>query len=162
MARGRSSGRQKEWGGGPFASASLGITQSVIATLSFSQQRTLIRSRGNLLISGVPDAAGDDTVVGLGLIVLADEAIAAGGAAVPGPIANEIADWLWHQFVPLRAEVTGANDASIASTVRVELDSKAMRKVNATEGISLIAELSTAEYSSVNLTGGFRILTLLG
>ena len=162
MARGRSGSRGlKDWGGVNFGSTTVSLTQAQMGTsLLDVEPVTLLRIRGNLLVKGTPNAVADDDVVGLGFIVATDNAVAAGGASLPGPILNPDAPWIWHQYVPLSAGSAGLLGDDIGSVVRVDVDSKAMRKLGISEQLVLVAEISTDEYASVTLNGGFRVLAL--
>ena len=163
MAR-RSSSRRRanyEWAGTQFVASALSTTQTILATLTPGEQGTLIRSRGNILIVATPDAADDDDVVGLGLIVVSSEAAAIGGTSIPGPINNEDAPWLWHTFVPImNVAVTAASDTALGLIHRVTLDSKAMRRLNTNDRVVLVAELGTGEFAAVRALGGMRNLLL--
>jgi len=161
-ARGGSRG-VKEWGGGPFAEQALSITQGLLATFfEAGSPSTILRIRGQFVVKGTPDAVTDDDVVGLGLIVISEAAAVAGGASVPGPINDEGSPWIWHQYVPLVAGQAALLGQDIGSIVRVEIDSKAMRKLGINERLALVGELTTGSYAAVSVTGGFRILVLHG
>jgi len=167
MARGRfarSQRRQLDWLG--FASiARVGITttQSILSSFSFTEATTVVRIRGNLLVSAVPDAALDDEVVGLGIAVVSDAAAAVGGTSVPGPIANGSFSFLWHTYVPLISlAATAASDVGIGLQKDIVIDSKAMRKMKTSDTLALIAELSTGEMQSVFVQGGWRTLQMMG
>jgi len=142
----------------------LTATQAVIAssTLSGSQETTVLRSRGQLLITATPDAAADSDVVGLGLIVVTASAVTVGSTALPHPLDDASSDfWLWHQYVPL--DSMGATTEATARTggtawARVEIDSKAMRKAPQGSAIALVGVLDTQEFAAVEVWGGARIL----
>ena len=120
---------------------------------------TLLRSRGELLVSGSPDAATDITVVGLGLIVVSEAAQSQGGLSIPGPINDVDADWLWHKFVPLDAvSATAVDFDNTFASVRVELDSKAMRRVPTDSTVILVGEANTSTFPALTVIGGMRLL----
>ena len=148
----------RNWIGGPFALTSLTATQSILAQITVGEAETIVRIRGFYLIKAIPDAATDDEVVGLGLIVVSDQAAAAGGTSVPGPIATIGVQWLWHNYVPLNAGQAALSGADLGSMVRGVIDSKAMRKMGPNDSLVLIGELSTGLYSAVEVNGGFRVL----
>ena len=165
MARQRFAGRPgmvKTWGGLEIPETALSVVQGAIATFTLSTDfgETVLRFRGEVLIQVVPDAAGDETVVGLGITVVHANAAAAGGASLPGPMADIEADWLWHQFVPLRSiAATAASDVGLGLQARVVIDSKAMRKVEKDEVVVFMAELGTTTVASAVILGGLRILS---
>ena len=162
MANQRRSGSRgtKDWGGVTIAETTLSTTQAILATFTDVEPITLLRSRGEFMISGVPDAIGDDDVVGLGIIVVSDASAGVGGASVPGPINDLGAPWIWHMFVPLLAGTAAVDAQAIGDNARVSVDSKAMRKVGLAESLIVVAELTTGAYASVTLTGGVRFLAL--
>jgi len=141
-------------------------TQSVIASITLAEasllDATVLRTRGELIVVAIPDAATDSDVLGLGLIVVSAAALSVGGTSVPGPIADVSNDgWLWHRFVGLDAAGDTAVDASSnASVVRVEIDAKAMRRMPQDWALVLMGELTSGDFAQVTVTGGVR--TLLG
>ena len=148
-----------EWIGQDFGLTILSATQVILGVgTAETDPVTIVRNRGQILVKGTPDAVADDTVVGLGIIVVSRQAEAVGGTSVPGPIADPQASWIWHQYVPLSAGQTGIDGADMGSIVRVHIDSKAQRKMNVNESLAFIAELSTAQYSAVSVNGGIRTL----
>ena len=119
----------------------------------------MLRTRGEFLIHAVPNAAADNDVLGIGLIVATVQAVTAGGASLPGPISNVDAEWAWHTFVPFDAiSLTAADPNARSVVVRIPLDSKAMRKLGTNQSYALIAELSTGTFANVEVIGGFRVL----
>ena len=144
------------------SAVALTATQAAIANIAAGEglgPATLLRSRGNLLVVAVPDSANDVDTVGLGLIVVHSNALTAGGASLPGPIKDEGADWLWHQYVPVDAiDAAVAVGDNIGTVIRVEVDSKAMRRIPSDHAVVLMGELATAQMASVGVLGGVRFL----
>jgi len=152
----------KHWSGADTGGSGIVLTVTQALILFFvaaGDPFTVLRSRGNIFVTATPDAADDDDVIGFGIIVATDQAVAAGGASLPGPIADPDADWLWHQYVPMsaRALTAYAGDA-IGLNARVEIDSKAMRRGTTNQQTVLIGELSSGQFSSVIAHAGFRLL----
>ena len=164
MARGHGRSRgTKEWSGTTFPLTTLTTTQAVLASFSHDVTETILRVRGALMVVGIPNAAFDDDVAGFGLIVVTDQALAAGGASIPGPIADPTASWMWHQYVPLTSvAATAASDVGLGLWARIEIDSKAMRKVDRNQTMVLVGELDTGEFNIASVSGGIRILALHG
>ncbi len=137
--------------------------QAVIGSVTVAEgsvlQSTLLRSRGMLSIFATPDAAADSTVVALGLIVVSANALAVGGTSVPGPIADQGADWLWHNYQPMDSmNATSAAGNNPGLYRLVEVDSKAMRRVPEDAAVALVGETNTAEFVSIEVSGGIRFL----
>ena len=161
MANVRSRSRgTKDWAGGVGSTVALTSTQAILLTFDDLEPITVLRIRGNFLIKGTPNNIADADVVGLGAIVVSDASAAVGGVSVPGPIADPSAPWLWHQYVPLQAGSAGLLGDDIGSVVRVEVDSKAMRKLGLAEKLVIVGELSTGEYATVLVNVGIRTLAL--
>jgi len=171
MARGRrDQGRgarlRKTWADVQVDNASIGLTQASLGGISVveleAHEATILRTRGDFLIVGTPNAGSDVDVIGLGVCVVNEAASSQGGLSIPGPIKDAAADfWLWHRFVPLDA--MGAADEATARTggtswARVTLDSKAMRRVVEDQAVLLIAESTTGEFGTVGISGGLRFL----
>ena len=163
MARSGSKIGRKFWQGVTQASRLvITTTQAAVLALQFPEgnAETLLRSRGEILITGTPAAASDSDIVSLGLIVVSQNALVAGGASLPGPLTDLGADWLWHGFVPLDA---GA-DASLidpgATTYihRLSIDSKAMRRIPSDRAVVLMAQLESGDFSAVVMQAGVRML----
>jgi len=159
MARGQR--RHLDWNGFQISKVNLSTTQAVLGSgLTDVEPVTLQRIRGEVFIKGTPDLAADDELVGLGMIVVQQQAATAGGASVPSPLADLSAPWLWHRFVPLSAGSAGLLGDDLGSMVRVEVDSKAQRKVGINEIVIFVGEIQTGEYATVAINGGIRGLAM--
>ena len=100
----------------------------------FTERVTIARMRGQVYVHLDAGAVLDSMQIGLGLIVVKDEAFTVGGAtSMPGPLTDIEQSWLWHQiFVTGPAVQAGAGTgADLSRNVRVMIDSKAQRKVQA-------------------------------
>ena len=167
MARGRGTRMRKTWfgslSGGDGTAITITAVQAAILNVTHLEADihdvTILRSRGGLFVTATPNAASDADVVGLGLIVVHTNALTVGGASLPGPINDIGADWLWHQFVPLDAiSATSADGQSVGLNVRVEVDSKAMRRLQTDHAVVLMAELATGQMTTITVNGGIRFL----
>ena len=164
MARPRNQGKTitaKGWlgvtnSGVPVTSVQAAIIS--IANIEGQVRETILRSRGEVLLQATPDAATDSDVYGFGLIVVHSNAVTIGTTALPGPIADIGADWLWHRFVPMDAVTLTAADPNARAVVsRFELDSKAMRKIAPDHTLVLMAE-SGGVFASAAVSVGLRVL----
>ncbi len=166
MAHRRSRPRTNySWQGFEFGPASLTATQSVIATLvqvteTLTSDQTVRRTRGSIFVHASPDAATDNDIVALGIIVVQANAAAAGGTSVPGPIADSGADWLWHSYVGFDAvSLTAYAGDAMGLNHRFEVDSKAMRIVRQDQTVILVGEVQNATFAELQVEGGIRMLT---
>jgi len=137
-------------------------TQAVILEIGLAEasiRETLLRSRGEVCISAIPDAATDSDVLAIGLIVVHSNAATAGGVSVPGPIKDMGADWLWHFFIPMDASgLTGQDASAILLNRNIEIDSKAMRRVPPDHSVILVGEAASGDFATVNMSAGMRLL----
>jgi len=126
------------------ASSSAGFLGGGVVT-TFGEE-TLVRTRGILdltMIAVTSPGDGFFGAVGIGLATSA--AVAAGIASVPTPITESGWDgWLWHSFVSVHGGITLI--ANESSHQRVEIDSKAMRKVQ--DDMTLFAAFEVVEIGS--------------
>ena len=164
--RSRGSRQTKFWSNMTLADQ-VGLTtvQGIIGSVTIAElsgpKLTLLRSRGRLLLTSVPASASASTVVGLGLIVVSANALAVGGTSVPGPLNDQGAAWLWHSYFGVDAAhwITAVSNAGFGALEQdVMIDAKAMRKVEPDQSVALIGELSSSDFSSVEVTGGLRFL----
>ena len=153
----------KAWQGS-FNTAIVNVAPTQVNVLqsveSAGLNQTLLRSRGQLLIQVTPDAASDIGLVGLGLIVVSENAATVGGTSLPGLLSDIDADWLWYEFVPMDAIILTVADANARAIVhRVDIDARAMRKVAGDKVVVLMAQLSsTSGFASVAVQAGVRFL----
>ncbi len=102
---------------------------------------TIVRTRGILCIGSDQTGATEDQVGAFGVGIVSEQARAAGAASIPGPVSEAIWDgWFVHQFMINRfVNVTGVGvDANFVKTI--EIDSKAMRKVDSNDDLVLMVE----------------------
>jgi len=98
----------------------------------------------------------EDQVVGFGLAVVSDEAVAVGVSAVPTPI-TEMASHLWFLHTILFADASNVA-ASVRPATRRSIDSKAMRKVEVGSDIIVVAEVPAGVSDGTEITVGGRML----
>jgi len=144
--------RKTGWNGGPytgsganFVATSILLTSagtymagnSVIAT---EDGLTIVRVRGELLATIDVNAATDEGILAVGLVVASQEASSVGAAAYPDPLSDmDREDWLWHKLIPFVGQFGAAQSATLGTQVtRVEIDSRAMRKLNEGDAVSMV------------------------
>jgi len=148
MPRQRSSGRKTDYGWIGACSSVVGVDLPVntgslgSSGINLTAPSTLTRTRGKLLIQLDAGANDERVVIAVGLIVVQSSAFVSGLAAVPKPHTDAEADWFWHQYVILSslAESAVTGDSTFLAE-RVEIDSKAMRKIKPNESIIGVAEV---------------------
>ena len=132
----RSLKRKTTWLDGPTAELSVSsVTPQIWNTglLLTLDGGTLVRTRGaGLLTLNATSQVHGGAIGALGIGVCTLQAFNAGVASVPTPIAQIDWDgWLWHQAFNVASITATISDGvnAVGCTQRVEIDSKAMRKV---------------------------------
>ncbi len=158
----RSPPRQTGWGVGPKSNPLGAISSTFSATGSqlgglvavpTIDGITIIRLRGEFLFKLLTaTAAGDGFFGAVGVGLFTDAAVAVGVSAIQTPIANEDWDgWMWHRYFSCIAggqisaagvSLSGGQAAATAAAVRVEIDSKAMRKIPVGMSLSAVVEVT--------------------
>ena len=157
----RSSERHRSsWEVGPETSANGGpqtLTASVsqlagVFTAASEDGQTLIRTRGELVVFLRTAGSANDGFHGaFGIAKATSAAVLAGAASVPTPITEEAWDgWLYHRYFsclaagPIAA-ATAAQEAlqvsNVTAAIRIEVDSKAMRKIDVDEAMYAVIEV---------------------
>ncbi len=161
-ARRAGRGPDYDWFLSTFSGAFASGGSAINAGLTFTTKQTIMRNRGQYVVSIDGPTDGDKINVGLGLIIVSSEALAAGVTSIPLPISNGDAPWLWHQLVPLMAQAgtgVGASLNAMSVVGRGEIDAKAMRKVGLNEALVFVMQsVSTSGTPAVDIVGAFRTL----
>ena len=166
MARRRGGGRvidNKEWQATPFS-------QSVIAAdgtspgggITFAIPATILRMRG--YVQAVMDSSaqvGDDIVLTFGFAVLATDAFIV-GASLPDPFDEPSFPWLWWGEMTLIAQTTTPVMGWGPHAQRLEVDSKAMRRVKPNQTLGGIVQASGATGAPNTIVTFGSIRTLIG
>ena len=147
--------RRTSWVGGPAGSLTFSASNATGAFTVGSQALvdglTLVRLRGELLVfltaSNASDGGWDEVAVGV--CIVSENAFNVGITAIPTP-ATDIAwdGWLWYWTGSLKTPRVDAGPDNISiegSMARIVVDSKAMRKIKATDVIVGVAEVGTED-----------------
>ena len=118
--------------------ASAGAT--LISSIAFETPGTIVRSRGRITIQPQVYSADLNIVGAFGIGLVSSEAAAVGITAIPEPFSD--ADWggwmVWQSFA-LHYEFHDATGSFLESEA-IEIDSKAMRKVEPNSVMVFVAE----------------------
>jgi len=155
--------RLTQWTLGPGGDDSAFDTVGVAATsniiygsgVTFTERVTVVRIRGVLEMSlRAADANGSGFTWTFGIGITTVEAFTGiGVTAVPKPFANAgWPGWLYHTFGTLKAP-SGALSLNQLPPIRMEVDTKAMRKLRFNDVIFAVAEF--AEVASATLDTSF-------
>ena len=138
MARGKTIDR-KFWLGIPGISLAMTSTSTALgAWFASDAPLTILRCRGELLVSMDGPALQDEVAITVGLGVISFDAFVAGAAAVPDPGEEPDFSWLYWKAMTFFAEATQVHDTT--RSMRVEIDTKAMRKMKSRESLVWIAQ----------------------
>ena len=158
--------RLTNWGLGPGGSAVVtrGSTGSAIlgSGVTFGEAGTVIRVRGAfeaILVSYTASGDGMHGAVGIG--IASTPAFQTGLAALPTPITEANWDgWMYHRFFDVHGQLAaGSTSTGDASTLKVEVDTKAMRKVS--DEMTLFAMLEVVLIGTADLDVFFDTRLLL-
>ena len=106
-----------------------------------NERLTLIRLRGHGYIHMDSGAALDSMKVALGLIIVPTEARSAGVTALPTPLTDMEAPWIWHELFTLGPSVSATDDGGdLSRNVQFTIDNKSMRKFRTDEELTFVME----------------------
>ncbi len=157
MARGRT-GRKTDytWNGTTFGNSIGAATSTLLSVAVVGGAGTVMRTRGAIVASIDGEVDGDKVAVMLGIKTASDDQVAAGATAFATPSADMDADWLWHGGIMLQSQAASNEHQAVG---RLEIDSKAMRRVKQNQQVVLIVTpVSLAGTPSIDVTGYVRIL----
>jgi len=156
--------RKTTWTQGPpFMTSSTAASASSAIILGLGLQsvlpgNTLVRTRGEFtawLLSA--SAAGDGFVCAVGIGIVQEAAFSAGAASVPMPIDEADAEiWLWHRFFNVFS--TAAGFESLPEAVRIEIDAKAMRKMDVTDRLYMAVQVIETGTAVIEMVANTRVL----
>ena len=134
------------------------VGSTLLASISFETPGTIVRVRGQVSVKLATYAADLDIVGAFGMGVVSAEALGIGVTAVPTPFSD--ADWggwmVWRSFSA--AYEVGSGNAAIRGSWEFEIDSKAMRKVEANSALVFVAESQSGDFE---LSSPLRVLVML-
>jgi len=149
VRRGKSS-RRSDWISLPPLTAYeavAGATSVIEGALITTVPITIVRIVGVMSVQSDQAAASERPFGAVGAAVVSDQAAGIGVTAVPTPYTNADSDlWMQHQFwaAPVAEAGTGASLANISD--RVDLSSKAMRKLTPDEQLLFVVENGSATH----------------
>jgi len=129
---------------------------------------TIVRIRGELVlrVGASAGGAGATIIWYAGMVPVTEQAMAAGSASLPDPELDD-GDFMWHDM-GLYLQDTVRNDADsadleVANTRYIEIDSKAMRKLNEdNQTLAYVFKNDASSSETVRQSIAARILLLHG
>ena len=154
--------REKIWNATPFTAATISTDTTISGgSLAFNEAGTVLRCRG--YVQGFFDSTkqvGDDILLTFGLGIVSTDAFAVGASAFPDPSGEPEYPWLWWGQMSLFASIAAGNEAWGTSAQRLEVDTRAMRKVKPRESLAWICESTSASGAPLTVVhfGQTRVL----
>ena len=139
------------------AAATKVIVASFVVT---GPSETVKRVRGLIHWKSDQLTASEYTIGAFGMLVVSEDAFAAGAASIPGPFTDASSDlWMVHQYVVSDMIFGSAVGFDSAGGRSYEIDSKAMRKVTEEERLVVMFENGSADAAQFGF--GLRVLASL-
>ena len=161
---GSGSRRKVSWTIGPEGQLAV-ITGSSVSIFPIGSQTvaddlTVVRTRGQLVLQLLTAAAGlDGFQWAFGMAVVTENAFGIGVTAVPDPLVDIAWDgWFVHETGWMVSEDSGPDPASPAVTLRLVLDSKAMRKTHQTDVVIAVLGVTEVGTSTMQASLATRLL----
>ena len=131
---GRPAPRSMIWIGSHLGETATAATiKTLMASLSVAvlalRPFTVVRTRLDILIRSDQAAVSEQVRGAFGMIVVSDQAVAAGAASIPGPASETNGDWFVYEPWNNRFEFLSSVGFAQPSGTNLVVDSKAMRKV---------------------------------
>ncbi len=133
--------------------STLHLLGSFNASALLTRPFTIIRTHLRILYLSDQSAASETAFGDLGLIVVKEQATAAGAASFPDPGLDTGAEWFVHE--PMFADFLFKTAAGFESTSgrHISIDSKAMRKVGPNEDQAVMFKQSAAVGGLIQIRG---------
>ena len=169
MRSGTGARRRTSWSLGPFGTSAISISNGTAlfptGAVATQDGLTIVRSRGEvlLMLSATDQLLGGWGEISLGLCIVSENAFAVGITAVPHPSTDIAWDgWLWYWTGALRSITTSAVllGQDLPAQARIVVDSKAMRKIKATDVLVGVIEVGT-EAGTATITAEMNTRILL-
>ena len=157
--------RETLWLAGTYASTTIAASTAVIvsslnAAALALRPFTVVRARGLLMLESDQIAAAERLRCAYGVAVVSDQASAIGVTAVPTPTTDDGSDlWFLYQTIAHSVQVTAGQLAVGPAYHQVEMDSKAMRKVE--DGMDIVTVVEQGAAVGAILTNYIRLLIKL-
>ena len=112
-------------------------------TSTIELQQTILRVRTMLGVGSDQVIASEQQIGAFGMIIVTDDAFAAGASAIPGPVSDPSADWFVYQPFIQSFQFDTAAGFDHAAFHQYDVDSKAKRVLEATETVAIMIELAS-------------------
>ncbi len=158
----------KQWTFMPAAATSVTADSTFLDAgfVSFLAPATILRCRGSIQVNFDQTVqAGDEMGLTFGLGIFSTDAINLGSTAMPDPGGEPDFPWLWWYDLWLHTDIAGGTALGNAwgqAVQRVNIDTKAMRKVKPGQGLALVVQATGSVGAPVVDVDFQRVRVLLG
>ena len=165
MAVRRREGRRTDYTWSGIAGSNLGAFTTVAGLTgisTFGVAGTVMRIRGSVMAFLTTAAAANSIkAINCGVIIGTEEQVATGAGAFPSPTSDLDAEWLWWGSLLLARMTTTETESAGLVSQRIEIDSKAMRRVKQGQSINFLTKpVNLAGTESAG--GAFNLRVLFG
>ncbi len=143
------------------AATSILLARFTAAQLDSLAPMTVVRERGVAQATTDQVAASELVEGAIGFAIVSETAAAAGAASIPGPVTN--ADWDgWYAWYGIQSQTFFLDATGFLTNagMLIQIDSKAMRKVNDSESLVVMVENASAS-AGFNISMQVRTLFML-
>jgi len=153
----------KQWHHIAISSGQSGATDGTLQSngFAFDGPATILRARGYVqAIFDATQQVGDAAKYTFGLGIVSTDAFSAGAASMPDPEGEPDYPWLWWGQMFMKSQVAAGVNAWGTSAQRLEVDTKAMRRVQPGKTICYVCQITGAAGAPVSdiTFGSTRIL----
>jgi len=137
-------------------------TAALLSASAFADAGTIVRIRGFIAVELDATAVDEKLAVAVGIASVSTAAAAAGVVSLPTPFTEEAYPWIWHSYFIVMSGAGASLGVDYAGLFhRIEVDSKAMRKVKLNESLVGVSEVAVGndQGGTHNVIGGIRVLT---
>ncbi len=158
----RGSKRHSSWTGSIPLTAFTALAASSVALTQvftpFDGGETAVRTRGLFGWQSDQRAVAEDQMGAVGIGVVTEQAATLGVTAVPAPDTDSgWSGWLWHSYFASGFEIATAVGFEPDMLHRIQIDSKAMRKVGDNERLVVVVQNSSTV--GIQIFDSIRILS---
>ncbi len=141
------------------ASAAAVLSSSLNAVALALRPFTVVRTHLNLLVISDQGGASEFYIGNVGFAVVSDQAVAIGISAVPTP-ATDLGSDLWFLHSSWMGQFERGDTTGFKEDAGKDIDSKAMRKVNADQDIVIVKEAGIGSSGCIVGTVGRMLIKL--
>ena len=139
-------------------------TRLASGSLGFTSTSTILRVRTPEILAFFDNTqqAGDLINLTFGLGIFSTDAVALGATAMPDPGAEADYPWLWWGSIHLEGDAAASESGTGISVVRINPETKAMRKIRAGQSLTWVVEATSAAGAPTTIINVSQSRVLIG